>query len=62
MCEVTVCVQKDNKEEKVMEAVEFVEVTENGATLINLFGEKMKINADFKRFNANINKMIFELR
>ena len=60
MCEVTACVQKGNKEEQVMEAVEYVEATENGVTLTNLFGEKVQLNASFKRYNASNSKMIFE--
>lgn len=62
MCEVTACVQKGDEEEQVMEAVEYVEAAEDGVTLINLFGEKVHLNASFKRFNANNSKMIFEIQ
>jgi predicted RNA-binding protein len=60
MCEITACILKDNREEKVLEAVEHVQATENEVTLVNLFGEKITINARFKSYNANNNKMIFE--
>lgn len=59
MCEIKACLLKGNQEEKVMEVVEHVEVTGNKVTLINIFGEKVTINARFKSYNADKNKIIF---
>jgi len=59
MCEITACVLKDNQEEKVMEAVEHVEVAGKRIALVNLFGERIVINARFKSYNADTNKIIF---
>lgn len=60
MCEITACTLKDKQEDKVMESVEHVEANKNTVTLVNLFGEKVTIEARFKSYDADNNKMIFE--
>ncbi len=60
MCEITACILKGKREEKVMETVEHVETDGNSVTLVNLFGEKVTIKARFKSYNADNNKIIFE--
>jgi predicted RNA-binding protein len=60
MCEITACILKGKQEEKVLESVEKVEVSGDIITLVNLFGEEKSINAKFKSYHADSNKMIFE--
>ena len=60
MCDITACILKGIQEEKVMESVDHVEADDNNVTLTNLFGEKITIQAVFKSYNADNNKILFE--
>lgn len=58
MCEVHAYLVQNGKEEKVLESVERVEVSDSYVTLKNIFGEEKSIQARFSLFDNNLHKIL----
>ena len=60
MCDTHVYVLKNNKEEKILENVDKVEMNGDELRMTSIFGEQMILNAKFKSFNSSEGKLLFE--
>jgi predicted RNA-binding protein len=60
MCEAHAFVLKNNKEEKLLENVDQVEVEGDEIRMINIFGEQRILKARIKSYNGSEGKIVFE--
>jgi predicted RNA-binding protein len=60
MCESTVYMLRDGKEELVLESVDILENQEDHVKLISMFGEEETIEARVKSFSLVDHKIILE--
>ena len=60
MCEIKAFILKDQKEEKIMESVQYAVSSGSEVTLEDIFGTSQKLAATFKFFDAENNKIVFE--
>jgi predicted RNA-binding protein len=60
MCEAAAFLSKDDGEELVLEAVEFIETLVGQVRLVNIFGEEKVIKARVKSFSLVNHKIVLE--
>lgn len=60
MCNSSAYILKEGKEELVFKDVDSLECSENEITLINIFGEKKRLNARVKSFSLVEHKILLE--
>ena len=60
MCEANAFIAKDEREEKLLESVDMVEISADEVKLINIFGEQKIIKAKLKRYDNTQGKIVFE--
>ena len=60
MCESTVYILVDGKEELFFEDVDSLRVDKNEIALVNIFGETEKITGSIKRFSLVEHKILIE--
>jgi predicted RNA-binding protein len=60
MCEAHAYILRNQKEEKLLENVDNVEVNGDEIQLINIFGEQKILKARMKSYSSSANKMLFE--
>ena len=61
MCEAHAFVLKNDKEEKILENVDQVEVEGDEVRMINIFGEQKILKARVKSYNGSEGKILFEI-
>ncbi|MCD6560475.1 MAG: CooT family nickel-binding protein [Deltaproteobacteria bacterium] len=60
MCEADAFILRDEKEEKVLENVDQVELDGDDVKLVSIFGEQKSMKAKFKIYNNSERKIVFE--
>ncbi|HMB32167.1 MAG TPA: CooT family nickel-binding protein [Desulfohalobiaceae bacterium] len=60
MCDVHAYLLKNGHEEKVLESVERVEVSDSNIKLKNIFGEEKSVQAKFSLFDNNLQKILLQ--
>ena len=60
MCEANAFILRDEKEEKVLENVDQVELDGDEVKLVSIFGEQKSMKAKFKLYNNSERKIVFE--
>jgi len=60
MCEANAFILRDEKEEKVLENVDQVELDGDDVKLVSIFGEQKSMKAKFKIYNNSERKIVFE--
>ena len=60
MCEANAFMAKDGREERLLESVDMVEISDDEVKLINIFGEQKIIKAKLKRYDNTQGKIVFE--
>jgi predicted RNA-binding protein len=60
MCEAHAFLLKNDKEEKILENVDQVEVEGDEVRMINIFGEQKILKARVKSYNGSEGKILFE--
>lgn len=60
MCEANAFVEKDGREERLLESVDLLEISSDEVKLINIFGEQKIIKARLKRYDNTQGKIVFE--
>ena len=60
MCEAHAFLLKNDKEEKILENVDQVEVEGDEIRMINIFGEQKILKARVKSYNGSEGKILFE--
>jgi len=60
MCEANAFIAKDGREERLLESVDMVEISDDEVKLINIFGEQKIIKAKLKRYDNTQGKIVFE--
>jgi predicted RNA-binding protein len=61
MCEANAYIDKDGREELILESVDLVEPQPDGGFLLmNIFGQQKTLKAKLKRMNLVNHKIIFE--
>jgi predicted RNA-binding protein len=60
MCEAHAYIMRNNKEEKILESVDLVELEGEEIRLVNIFGEQKTIRGKLARYNNREGKIIFE--
>ena len=61
MCEAHAFLLKNDKEEKILENVDQVEVEGDEVRMINIFGEQKILKARVKSYNGSEGKILFEI-
>jgi len=60
MCEANAFIAKDGREERLLESVDTVEISDDEVKLINIFGEQKIIKAKLKLYDNTQGKIVFE--
>ncbi|MBW1924980.1 MAG: CooT family nickel-binding protein [Deltaproteobacteria bacterium] len=60
MCEAHAYILRDGKEEMVLESVDAVEIKDDHAHLVSIFGEQKTLKARLKRYDNHERKILFE--
>lgn len=60
MCDLKAYLIKNDGEELLLEAVNFVHAQRGDVTIRNLFGEEMKIHAEIREVSLEKNRLILE--
>ncbi len=60
MCDVHAYLLQNGREEKVLESVERVEVSDSSIKLKNIFGEEKSVQAKFSLFDNNLQKILLQ--
>jgi predicted RNA-binding protein len=61
MCEANAYINRDGKEELVMESVDIIEPTEEGGfLLVNIFGTRKTLNGRLKTMKLVEHRIVFE--
>jgi predicted RNA-binding protein len=61
MCEAHAFVLQDDREVKILESVDELEIQGDEIRMINIFGEQKIIKARLKRYNNSERKILLEL-
>jgi predicted RNA-binding protein len=60
MCEANAYIDKDGREELILESVDLVEPEESGGfRLVNIYGQQKTVNARLKRMNLVNHRIVF---
>ncbi len=60
MCEANVYLEKDGKEELLLEAVYFIKPEEGKLLIVNIFGEQLTLKASFKQIDLLHDRIILK--
>lgn len=60
MCEAHAFILENGEERKVLESVDVVELEEDEAKLVNIFGEQKTLKARLKLYDNDSRKIVFE--
>ncbi|MFC1532653.1 CooT family nickel-binding protein [Thermodesulfobacteriota bacterium] len=60
MCEAHAFLLKEDKEEKLLENVDHLEIEGDQIRMINIFGEQKILKAKIKSYNGSENKILLE--
>ncbi len=60
MCEAHAYIIKNNREEKLLENVDQVEIEGDEVRMINIFGEQKILRAKVRSYNGSDGKILFE--
>lgn len=58
MCEANAYIQREGKEELILENVDLLEAGENTLRISNIFGEEKVVKGRLKRFSLRDNKIV----
>lgn len=58
MCEINAYLQREGKEELLLELVESVEADEGNLRVVNMFGEEKEVHGRLQRFSLREGKII----
>ncbi len=59
MCETNMFIERQGREELLVEHVEMIEMKNGKLRIIDIFGEEKEIKGLFKRFSLRENKIVF---
>ncbi|MCP4668815.1 MAG: CooT family nickel-binding protein [Deltaproteobacteria bacterium] len=60
MCEATAYIVQEDKEVKILENVDLVDIAEEEVKLVSIFGEQKTLQARLKTYNSSEGKIVFE--